>query len=137
MIRWLRLAALFMVLLVAAALSGCSRGPKTYPVSGQVLLHGKPVAGAAVLLFREKGGRPPEAVTDAKGMFRFTAPAGEYTVVINASEGSPSQSVMDPPPETLPPVRWIIPEKYSRPDTSDLKVTVPSGNELKFEFPRK
>jgi len=110
-----------------------------YPVSGQVLANGKPVAGAAVLFFREKGTRPPSGTTNANGEFHFLAPAGQYTGVITACESTSSQAGMGVADEDPSKVKWIVPQKYSRADESDLKVTVKAGgdNQFKFEFPRK
>jgi hypothetical protein len=134
---WIRSAAI--VGLAMALAGGCSRGQKLYPVSGEVTLNGKPVPSAAVMLYREKGGRPPAGTTDARGAFQLLSPEGDYTVVINASQALTPQSGMEIPNDTPPPVRWILPEKYSQPDQSDLKVKVNRGgeNHFKFEFPRK
>lgn len=132
-------AALFCFSLLLAA-GGCNRGPKLYPVTGTVTLDGKPVANAAVLLYKEKGGRPPEAQTDAAGKFQMMSLPGTYTVIVSKCESLTPQSGMEVYDDDNPPkVRWIIPEKYSRPDQSDLKAEVKAGgpNDFKFEFPRK
>lgn len=125
-----------VLVLLAIVVGGCSRGPKLYPVKGEVTLNGKPVADAAVLFYREKGGRPPEAKTDAAGTFSLLSPEGTFTVIVTACEYLTPPSGTDPSAER--PVRWIIPEKYSRPD-SDVKVTVKPGgdNHFKLEFPQK
>ncbi len=124
--------------LAGAMIGGCNRGPTVYPVTGQVLVSGKPVAGAAVLLYREKAASPPAGTTNANGEFQLLAPAGDYTVVITASESLSPQAGMGVAEEDPNKVRWIVPQKYSRADESDLKVTVKSGvPPLKFEFPRK
>jgi len=138
MTRPIRIVAMLLGLVVAAA-SGCSRGPKEYPVSGEVVVSGKPVSGAAVLLYREKAGRPPSGTTNASGQFRLSALAGDYTAVITACESLSKQVGMGLVGEDPSKVRWIVPEKYSRSDDSDLKVTVKPGgdNHFKFEFPRK
>jgi hypothetical protein len=133
----------FSVLMVLAAfavatLGGCNRGPKMYPVTGQVLSSGKPVAGASVLFYREKAARPPAGTTNASGEFQFLAPAGDYTAVITACESLSPQAGMGVTDEDPNKVRWTVPQKYSRADESDLKVTVKSSdNQFKFEFPRK
>lgn len=123
--------------LLAIVVGGCSRGPKLYPVKGEVTLNGKPVPNAAVLLYQEKGARPPEGKTDDGGMFQLLSPAGEYTAIITACQYMTPPSGMEVSADT--PVRWIVPEKYSRPDQSDLKIKVAPGaeNHFKFEFPRK
>jgi hypothetical protein len=124
--------------MLLVAVGGCGGGPKMYPVSGQVLANGKPVAGAAVLFFREKGARPPSGTTNANGEFHFSAPAGQYTAVITACESMSSQVGMGVAEEDPNKVKWIVPQKYSRAEDSDLKATVQAGeNQFKFEFPRK
>jgi hypothetical protein len=138
MTSWIRNAAAIVGLAIAAA-GGCNRGPTLYPVTGEVTLDGKPVPSAAVMLYQEKGSRPPAGTTDARGAFQLVSPEGDYTVIITACQALTPQSGMEVPSDTLPPVRWIVPEKYSRPDQSDLKVKVSRGgeNHFKFEFPRK
>ena len=135
---WTRSAILLAALAILAC-GGCNRGPKMYPVTGLVTLGGKPVAGASVMLYRVKGGRPPAATTDVSGAFRLVSPEGDYTAIITACESLTPQTGMEIPDENPPKVRWIVPEKYSRFDQSGLKVKVARGgeNHFKFEFPRK
>lgn len=125
------------VALLVIVLGGCSRGPKLYPVKGEVTLNGKPVANAAVLFYREKAGLPPTARTDAAGAFQLQSAPGEYIAIITACEYMTPPSGQEVSSDS--PVRWIIPEKYSRPTESDLQVKVTPGgdNHFKFEFPRK
>jgi hypothetical protein len=123
--------------LLVTVVVGCSRGPKLYPVKCEIVLNGKPVAKAAVLLYQEKGGRPPSGQTDATGTVQLQSPPGEYTVIITACEYVTPPSGVEVSADT--PVRWIIPEKFSRPNESPLTVKVAAGgdNQFKFEFPRK
>jgi hypothetical protein len=124
--------------LLAIVVGGCDRGPKLYQVTGTVTLDGKPVPDAAIMFYQEKGTRPPSGTTDASGNFRLLSPVGDYTVIVTACQPLTRYGAMQTPGEPPPPVRWIVPEKYSRPTESDLKVTVGSGeNHFKFEFPRK
>jgi uncharacterized lipoprotein YajG len=136
------LALLAGALLVA----GCDRGPRMVPVTGVVTVDGKPVDKAAVLFAHVDGGRPTVGVTDEQGRFRLTtdgregALLGEHGVAITRyevtgyvinEEGFP---VRDPSqPETL---RWLVPEFYSRLNTSGLKVTV-SEDQTEFRFDLK
>ena len=134
----LRLAGLAMLV----ATSGCgSRRPTPVQVGGQVTLDGKPVDAAAVTLVPEAGGRPAAATTDSSGAFKlstFTAGdgalPGEYTVVVTkyeskagatapAEEGG-SDGLMGAMPEMK---KSLLPEIYSSPTTSGLKVTVKKG----------
>jgi hypothetical protein len=80
--------------LVCALLSGCGDGkPAVYPVTGQVLVKGKPADGAYVVFHPKCGGDDksprPYATTDSSGNFKLTtyesedgAPAGGYRVSI-------------------------------------------------------
>lgn len=89
-----------LLLLFALALAGCSgpSGPTCYPVRGQVLVDGKPVAEAQVVfhpLDAPAASAPrttipkPLGFTDSEGRFTLTtlrtndgAPAGSYSITI-------------------------------------------------------
>jgi hypothetical protein len=77
-------------------LAGCSRTPAdrlpVFPVEGQVLWEGRPLAGALVI-FHPQGGGPkaphPTGYADKEGKFRLTtytkqdgAPSGPYSVTV-------------------------------------------------------
>lgn len=80
--------------LMAAAACGDSKYPKTYPVSGKVLVNGQPAKDCQVTFVHTGGPAPatpatPTGVADEKGEFRLTsytandgAPEGEYVVTI-------------------------------------------------------
>ncbi|QDT68708.1 hypothetical protein MalM25_16320 [Planctomycetes bacterium MalM25] len=121
-----------------AALAGCGDGKiARYPVSGSVLVDGKPYEGARVFLNPISGNEAfmkerPFGTTDEAGRFELTtfgkadgAPAGEYTVVLrNGTAKNPDQYK-----------RWAkrpsIGREYGKPDTSPIKVTIEAGpNEL-------
>jgi hypothetical protein len=130
MIRWslpvLALAALFC--------SSCRESQKpVYPVRGQVLLTGKPIANAFVALhpLAESGPEVPRPTgrTDTDGRFLLTtyqrgdgAPAGEYAVTVE----------WRPLPRHLPEgghgeIPNQLPSQYSRPETSGLRVRIGEG----------
>ena len=81
------------------ALAGCSGRVRTYPVSGEVYVDGKPAEGAFVFLHPD-GGQPPDAPrpfaqADAEGRFALSsyvsgdgAAAGEYVVCFEWRERS-------------------------------------------------
>lgn len=83
-------------LLVALAPVGCEKPEArvpVYPVSGKVLVGGKPVAGVMVVLHAADGSQPaparPNAKTAADGTFRLStyepqdgAPAGTFAVTL-------------------------------------------------------
>lgn len=129
--------------LAVATLIGCGSGrPEVVPVSGTVTLDGDPVVGAAVTFALQGEGRPATAVTDALGKFTLTtfggdsgAAPGKYAVtVVKMKNGSQSG---DPENEGLMGAEVIepsqdlyeVPQRYSDPQTSDLKVEVKAGME--------
>src|SRR4051812_19536052 len=85
-------AAVLAACLVAAGCSDAGRLP-VHPAAGQVLLAGKPVAQALVVLHPEDNAAPdpvrPQATAEPDGTFRLStyetgdgAPAGTYRVTV-------------------------------------------------------
>ena len=135
-----------------ALLIGCSsRDPnrlETVPVSGTVTFNGKPVDNAFVSFVARQENIAANGVTDAQGRFALTtyedgdgAVIGVHDVSVNKTSGKASTAVViedDPagyaPGITPPPVvTYHIPERYSQPSSSGLKVTVEKGG--KNDFP--
>ena len=130
--------AAFVFLIVA----GC--GPTLHPVEGDVMLDGVPIADAGVLFHPKAGGPVAFANTDKNGRFRLSSAnkpgllAGEYQVAISkqkiigmvkvTAEGL-EDSIMP-----QPKAQFIIPEIYSKAETSGLSATVPS---LTYRFELK
>ncbi len=112
-------------------LGGCG-GPKYYPVSGQVLLDGQPVAQAAVMFHPRSAGPVGSAVTDEKGNYHLVtanqagALAGEYDVTITKQRTRGVRA-----DETVEAgglrVDWLVPPRYSLAGKSELKASVPSA----------
>jgi hypothetical protein len=126
--------AVICCLLLSVSLTGCD-GIKYIPVSGQVKLDGKPVAGCAILLVPVAGGPAANATTDAEGHFElFTvnhpgAIAGEYAVTITKQN---TNDVLDRATGNRHlQIEWLTPQKYSRPETSGIRKTV-SDREHEF-----
>lgn len=135
--RWLT-----MLMLVGVCL-GCNRAPMTLvPVKGTVTLDGKPVEKAIVLLIPASG-LPASGTTKSDGAFQLVtvvgpqefsgAAPGEYDVAITkfevagvaaSTDGLSANGVAEPIQK-----RWIIPERYATPSTSQLKCTVKAGME--------
>ena len=127
------------VLLAAMlALGGCGpAGLNVVPVAGSVTLDGKPVEDAAVAFVAVDGGHLAHGVTDHQGRFALTttnrpgAVVGEHRVVIT------KQNTFDP---TIHGgigemrVEWIVPKRYSTPDTSELRAAVPAGGTDTLQF---
>jgi hypothetical protein len=121
----------------AASLVGCN-GPKErrplFPVSGRVLLDGKPLAHAFVVfhpLHAASGDEVrPRGRADANGSFVLWtyknadgAPAGEYRITVEKYK-APTEW------DSALPVN-LLPTRYAKPDTSQLTARVQVGaNEL-------
>jgi hypothetical protein len=152
-----RAALLFAVLLVALSVLSCrpNKPKNVHPVSGQVLLDGRPVPGAMVV-FHRVGETNPEAArpygqTDPEGRFSVQtylggdahvmnegAPTGSYkVVVIEAPREAIGEEGEEDSPRKGRPAR--LPARYANPETSGLTVTVNEGrNELApFELKRR
>ena len=114
--------------------------PPTYRVNGKVLLNGQPVADAGVV-FRSSGSAETLAAygrTDSGGEFTLTtfesgdgAIAGQHMMTVTKSvvegedrsyfdEKSPNYGKTPPPTKT----KFLVPEKYSKFETSGLSTTV-------------
>jgi hypothetical protein len=114
---WLGVTA---AMLAAATLAGCGDGrPKRVPVSGTVLIDGKPLTYGFVR-FLPKGARPATAQIDKDGRFSLSCfgdndgvVEGTHAVVVVAAEqlGGNAQ-------------RWHAPKKYVDPQTSGLTETI-------------
>jgi len=127
--------------MLLAALAGCGGGGlDLVPVSGTLRLDGRPVEDAAVM-FSPVDGRPvASGTTDAQGTFRLTttnkpgALVGEHRVTVTKQRvtGITEEGVVAPGGMH---VEWLIPERYSRADTSGLRVTVsPKEHEHTFDL---
>lgn len=109
-----------LISLSAAFLAGCSDGrPVRVPVSGKVLIDGKPLATGSVR-FIPASGRPATGALAADGSFKLGtfdpgdgAIPGEHTITVHASE------------ELSPTLRrWNTPKKYENLLNSGLKQSV-------------
>jgi hypothetical protein len=138
------LAVLAALLMLLPSCSGDIKFLKTYPVTGKILVDGKPVKGVAIvlhptdpLMVRER----PFGETDADGKFTLStynandgAPAGDFLVAIAIAvkddDGGNDQKAA---------VKNSIPARFGKGETSGLKVTIEKKtNELKpFELPSK
>src|SRR6516225_7107044 len=90
--HWSRFA---LALVLAASMSSCSGGiKKCYPVKGQVLANGQPLAGAMIVFYPTAPDSPTASgVTDGQGRFELStyntkdgAPVGDYDVTITWSQ---------------------------------------------------
>jgi hypothetical protein len=108
------------------------------PVRGVVTLDGEPVEGAAVMFSPRDGGRPAIGQTDERGEFRLQTVApgdgallGEHAVTVTLQETLGITADPDGLSGEVAPggirTRWIVPERYSNPKTSNLAATVERG----------
>ncbi len=82
-----------LVCLLTLAIAGCNKGPERVPVSGQVLIDGKPLTVGHIEL-HPTGARRSQGKIDDKGRFTLYAKEpnepgvtiGEHDVVIHAIE---------------------------------------------------
>ncbi|MBP3955890.1 hypothetical protein J8F10_11395 [Gemmata sp. G18] len=128
--------------LIALAPSACEKKETrvpVYPVSGKVLVGGKPVAGVMIVLHAADGTQPapakPNAKTAADGTFRLSsydpqdgAPAGTYAVTLFWFKNNPDD---DGSADRFK-------GKYANPEKPARTVTITAGpNELPvFELTR-
>jgi hypothetical protein len=129
------LRALALLSIVLSALTGCSSGEKTYPVSGTVTYKKAPVAGADVTLTpvsEDAKTRPARGTTDASGKFSvktYFAPgddrpgalAGKYKITLQKIP--PASGIVDPyKPGGMP--KNELPAKYATAPTTPLEKEV-------------
>lgn len=134
---------------------GAPAGPKLYAVKGKVTVEGQPLPNATVT-FQPESGPVATGVTNASGEFTLKtgtsegAVAGTHRVAIVATSG---ERVMDNPNPTpddlaalsssnkpLPEPKSLIPERYSKFETSQLTATVsenPSQNEIALDLKKQ
>ena len=146
--------------LLAMLLTGCGGGPRLGKVSGRVTFNGKPVPTGTIMFYPDAGPAAVGAI-GPDGTYTLTtikpgdgAVVGSHRVTIHATTVGPGSLVdpksfeeeielaqrKDPKAKVLVPgkVEWIVPEKYSRPDTTDLTAQVRSGtNSIDFPLPVK
>ena len=132
---------------LSAFLAGCGSQknlPARYPVSGQVLQSGKPIADAIITLHPSSPSpdvtQCPIAYSDAEGRFSMTtfetgdgAPAGDYSVTV---ELRAPRTVGE---EVVRDGRNMLPIRYSRPESSKLTVQVTEGDNVipPIDIPRR
>lgn len=120
--------------------------PKTYKASGSVKYKDSPVEGATVVFApTATDGTAASAITKSDGSFSLEAfpplkgaVPGSYKVSITKKEPAPpaptGPDAHDQPPP--PPPKYLIPEKYSDFEKSDLRADIPEGgrDDLHFEL---
>ncbi|ADB18947.1 hypothetical protein Psta_4299 [Pirellula staleyi DSM 6068] len=130
----------FGLWLIGMMLVGCGGGVKAVPVTGVVTLNGQPVVGAGVNFSPADGqGVPSLASTDEQGRFvlmtstdEVGAMPGRHRVTVyhaqfvNAPTADAQGNLGEAPPQGIQTI-WLVPERYSKFDTSGLAVEVAPG----------
>jgi hypothetical protein len=120
------------VLLFAAVLlaAGCSRGPRTYPVSGTVTLDGKPLDDGNIYFLPLDPNVSADAGKIEGGAFRFEAREGKVRVEIRASREVPGKRS---PMGNIRKEEYI-PARYNRESTLQAEVRPSGENVYTFEL---
>lgn len=126
-------------------ITGCGSSTMT-PVHGVVTLDDVPVEGAAVMFMPKEGGRPATGTTDMQGKFELQTETpgdgvlpGEHTVTVTLQETTGVMTDPDGLSGDIAPggirIKWIVPQRYANPKTSNLTATVQRGMEpVTFEL---
>ena len=145
--------------LTCILLSGCNSGPKVAPVRGRVTYNGKPVTGGKIMFYPEHG-RPSLGTIAEDGTYSLTnkvagdgAQVGQHKVTIESTKVHPGSTIeaksveeeMSQARKGYPPGKWLVagkldwlvPEKYSRLESSTLTATVEDkSNVIDFDIPK-
>lgn len=135
-------------MLLAAMLVGCGyRRPACVPVEGVVTLDGRPLAGAAVMLVPEAGGRAGMGGTDKEGRFTIStygardgSVSGPHRVIVTKFvPKKPRRAESDDASDEVETVN-SLPAVYAAPQSTPLRVDVTWGMpplNLALESPQK
>jgi len=107
-------------------------------VTGEVTFRERPLTTGAVVLQSDEGDQLEPARISAEGVYRLRAPAGAYRVAVIAMPSlNQENTAAHNPEESHAPVRLLLPEHYSRPETSRLQITVKPGmtNDIPLKLP--
>lgn len=146
-LRNLRLLSVLLLLCLGGCGGETSGRPVTVPVSGTLTYQGKPVANAIVSFHPQGTERAAFGETDSAGTYQLTtlepedgAMPGSYFVTVSKviDDNAPppgTEEVVDlTAPTRTPAYRSLLPETFSRRETSRLTATVqPTGDNL-FDF---
>lgn len=137
------------------ALVGCGSSNSPVPVHGIVLRDGQPFGGAMIrLLSDDPKARPAHAFSKPDGRFSLStykpddgAVPGEYKVLITYTEPTPDLPATATQEETMRAMEaaakkrkqplLILPETYTNPAKTILRLRVPPDGEVKFEVSTK
>lgn len=102
----------FMVLAI-----GCNSRPTCVPVSGKVLIDGKPLERGTIT-FLPEGGRQSTSDIDKSGNFTLScfklgdgAIVGKHRISVSSTESLNTENTV---------IKWFVPRKYTAPESSGL-----------------
>jgi hypothetical protein len=139
--------ATWITLLAVVTLAGCGKsGDTTVPVTGRVLVNGKPAKGAAVVFHPVEpnsnvASTRPLGQVDDNGEFHLTtakagdgATPGEYRVTVTWYAATPTKQRVSEGEDS--PARNLLPDKYAHAESTPLTATVRSegADPLNFEI---
>lgn len=142
--------AVVFVALCSLSWSGCGPNrPETTSISGKVTYLGKPVTTGRIVFHPEDGRRPAMAAIEADGSYTLTtfdskdgAFLGKHRVTIKSTRtvGGPAPDDLtmetEAVPTELPTLEWLVPEKYSRKNTTPLVAEVTADTKtFNFDLP--
>jgi hypothetical protein len=124
----------FSAVAVVLLAAGCSFGPSTGTVSGEVTLDGAPLKEGTIDFVPADGKTSSASATITDGKYKVDAvPVGEKIIKISAPRVVGKRPVYDTKDSpTVDEVKELIPEKYNI--RSDQKYTVAAGKQEK-SFP--
>lgn len=109
-----------LLALAGASLAGCDDGrPTRVPISGQVLIDGKPLTLGFIRFIAEKQ-RPASSEIGPDGRFTLGTYGKDDGVVLGTHKVTISAC------EVLGPrrQRWLAPKRYARPNSTDQEVKI-------------
>jgi hypothetical protein len=143
-----RLSVVIWILLLAGC-GGPSR-PETVPISGRVTYGGQPVVSGQIVFYPEPIGSGRQAIGAIGPDGRYTlttfdsgdgAVLGRHRVTIKSVRVSAGPPSAQEAAEQMRQgrdlgVEWLVPKKYSRPNTTPLTAEVKRGkNTIDFDLP--
>jgi hypothetical protein len=129
-----RAAGWLVLTTTALLLGGCSNPEFGGPVSGKIVLEGKPVTNGAITFHRADGQTAISEVRD--GNYRIERPPfGSCKVTILTVPPPPPGTGINPDPKWLRPAGYHeVPPRYGDPKTTPLSVEVTRDAQTK-DFP--
>ncbi len=136
-----RVVSILCALSACFVVTGCAGDnlPKTVPAEGVVLLDGAPVAEATLVFIAEQGTYNATGVSNKDGKFQLKAFDEKSGAVPGSYKVEITKSVMEKSAGPEVSMKFGLPEKYSKFNTSGLSQTIgESGTkDIKFDLKSK